>query len=179
MITVSSLLILFLTLSNDYVVRKTKQTKIMKKKFIKATLAVAAIAAVGLSSYKAYGSYTAANMSEEELLWAENVLALSHPENLSGQKVRVRAEYLGYCWTNYSQIAQCGSCAGCNVYIEDWEKGAKQYRCFDMPVERYRKETTWTASKPTDEDCSGYVGKSKPGEGKKSHDSPSCPHYRC
>ena len=49
----------------------------MKKNFFKATLAVAAIAAVGLGSYKAYGSYTAANMSENDLLLAENVLALS------------------------------------------------------------------------------------------------------
>ena len=49
----------------------------MKKNFIKATLAVAAIAAVGLGSYKAYGSYTAANMSANDLLLAENVLALS------------------------------------------------------------------------------------------------------
>ena len=49
----------------------------MKKNIFKSVFAVAAIAAVGLGSYKAYGSYTAANMSEEDLLLQENVLALS------------------------------------------------------------------------------------------------------
>ncbi len=49
----------------------------MKKNFFKALFAVAAIVTVGLGSYKAYGSYIAANMSEEDLLLAENVLALS------------------------------------------------------------------------------------------------------
>lgn len=44
---------------------------------MKMTFAVVAIAVVGLGSYKAYGSYTAANMSEEDLLVAENVLAIS------------------------------------------------------------------------------------------------------
>ena len=53
----------------------------MKKKFLKATLVVAAIAAVGLGSYKAYGSYIAANMSDEELLTAENIEALAGMEN--------------------------------------------------------------------------------------------------
>ncbi len=47
------------------------------KKIFKMAFAVVAIASVGLGSYKAYGSYTAANMSEESLLMAENVLALS------------------------------------------------------------------------------------------------------
>ncbi len=47
------------------------------KKFMKMAFAVVAFAAVGLGSYKAYGSYTAANMSEEDLLIAENVLAIS------------------------------------------------------------------------------------------------------
>lgn len=49
----------------------------MKKNFFKATLAVAAIATVGLGSYKAYGSYTAANTADNDLLIAENVLALA------------------------------------------------------------------------------------------------------
>ena len=44
----------------------------MKKKFFKATLAVAAIATVGLGSYEAYGSYTAANTADNDLLIAEN-----------------------------------------------------------------------------------------------------------
>lgn len=54
------------------------------KKIIKMAFAVVAFAAVGLGSYKAYGSYTAANMSEEDLLLAENVLALS--EDHSSQR---------------------------------------------------------------------------------------------
>lgn len=27
----------------------------------------------------------------------------------------------------------------------------KKYRCYDMPVERYREEKTWTAPIPSDE----------------------------
>ncbi len=51
------------------------------KNLFKIAFAVVAFAAVGLGSYKAYGSYTAANMSEENLLTLENVLALSDPES--------------------------------------------------------------------------------------------------
>lgn len=39
--------------------------------------AVVALVAVGLGSYKAYGSYTAANMSEEDLLMQENIEAMA------------------------------------------------------------------------------------------------------
>lgn len=49
----------------------------MKKKYLKATLAVAAIATVGLGSYKAYGSYMVSNMNDDNLLFSENVLALA------------------------------------------------------------------------------------------------------
>ena len=49
----------------------------MKQRKNKAFFVVAAIATVGLGSYKAYGSYTAANMTEEDLLLTENALALS------------------------------------------------------------------------------------------------------
>lgn len=48
----------------------------MKKK-IKTALLMAVVAAVGFCSYKAYGSYVAGNVSEEDLLLAENVEALS------------------------------------------------------------------------------------------------------
>ena len=51
----------------------------MKKK-IKTALLMAVVAAVGFCSYKAYGSYVAGNVSEEELLLAENVEALSAGE---------------------------------------------------------------------------------------------------
>lgn len=56
----------------------------MKKKLFKAFFAVAAIATVVMSSYKAYGSYTAANMSDEDLLMQENVEALASNGEGSG-----------------------------------------------------------------------------------------------
>lgn len=49
----------------------------MKKNFFRAFFAVAAIATVGLGSYKAYGSYMASNMNDDNLLFSENVLALA------------------------------------------------------------------------------------------------------
>ena len=52
---------------------KNKNNKVNMKKFMKMAFSVVAITAVGLGSYKAYGSYTAANMSEEDLLMAEKV----------------------------------------------------------------------------------------------------------
>ena len=57
------------------------------KKVIKTVLAVVTIAAVGMGSYKVYDSYVGANMSEEDLLLAENVLALS--ENVPNGTVDV------------------------------------------------------------------------------------------
>ena len=47
---------------------------------MKMAFAVVAFAAVGLGSYRAYGSYTAANMSEEDMLLSENIEALNSPE---------------------------------------------------------------------------------------------------
>lgn len=49
----------------------------MKKKIFKAFFAVVAITTIGLGSYKAYGSYTASNMNDDNLLFTENVLALA------------------------------------------------------------------------------------------------------
>ena len=66
------------------------------KKIIKMAFAVVAFAAVGLGSYKAYGSYTAANMSEEDLLIAENVLALSEDIKVTYVKV---VKDSGSCYT--------------------------------------------------------------------------------
>ena len=63
---------------------KNTNNKVNMKKIIKMAFAVVAIAAVGLGSFKAYSSYTAANMSEEDLLMAENVLALSDPTPSNG-----------------------------------------------------------------------------------------------
>lgn len=56
------------------------------KNIFKATLAVAAIAAVGMGSYRAYDSYVASNMSTEDLLFAENVEALSMSDNDASKK---------------------------------------------------------------------------------------------
>lgn len=49
----------------------------MKKKIFKAFFAVVAITTIVLGSYKAYGSYTASNMNDDDLLFTENVLALA------------------------------------------------------------------------------------------------------
>ncbi len=65
------------------------------KNLFKIAFAVVAFAAVGLGSYKAYGSYTAANMSEEDLLIAENVLALSEDIKVTYVKVKDKS---GNCY---------------------------------------------------------------------------------
>ena len=52
----------------------------MKKKTIRISLAVAAMAMAGVGAMKTYGAYTAANMSDSELLLMENVEALSQDE---------------------------------------------------------------------------------------------------
>ena len=62
----------------------------MKKKFCKSFVAFAAVAVVGFGSYKAYGSYLAANMSEEDLLLAENVEALSETQETGYGEICVR-----------------------------------------------------------------------------------------
>ena len=95
MLKVSRLLILFLTLSNDYVVREKKHfKKIMKKKFFKATLAVAAIAVVCKKKKKTYQSYFNSNQKEtENVLLAENVLSYSD----EGLIKRVCQKIAGIC----------------------------------------------------------------------------------
>lgn len=64
----------------------------MKKK-IKTALVMAVVAVVGFSSYKAYGSYVAGNVSEEDLLLAENVEALSAGENGKGKYTGFAKDY--------------------------------------------------------------------------------------
>ncbi len=71
------------------------------KNLFKIAFAVVAFAAVGLGSYKAYGSFTAANMSEEDLLLAENVLALSDAGG--GKTVSC------YCKTNWFSSNVCSA----------------------------------------------------------------------
>ena len=76
--------------------RKTKQLKEMKKKFCKSFAAFAAVAVVGLGSYKAYSSYLAANMSEEDLLLAENIEALGQLIESSENEYRTIEDTI--CW---------------------------------------------------------------------------------
>ena len=108
------------------------------KKFMKMAFAVVALVAVGLGSYKAYGSYTAANMSEEDLLMAENVLALSDP---GGNK------------DNYTQVKD--QSVTCYVYGYTISK-----KLYDAKKKRYYKTKSW------DYQLKGYRWKCK--EDKKS-----------
>ena len=53
---------------------------------MRISLAVAALAMAGVGAMKTYGAYTAANMSDSDLLLAENVEALSDCESINGKK---------------------------------------------------------------------------------------------
>ena len=52
---------------------------------MRISLAVAALAMAGVGAMKTYGAYTAANMSDSDLLLMENVEALSNVEEESKQ----------------------------------------------------------------------------------------------
>lgn len=152
------------------------------KNIFKATLAVAAIAAVGMGAYKTYSSYVAANMSEEDLLLAENIEAMAAGDNLSGQPVRVQAEKLGYCWKHFTNYdAQCSTTAGCYPITVGWKKTDEnlRYRCFTMPVERLIEDIKngrkWTPSSPEDEICDGKISWSAPEKTKTTHSYRKCP----
>ena len=95
----------------------------MKKKFVKATLAVAAIAAVGLSSYKAYGSYVAANASEEESLLSENIEALSQTPEYG---ITCSAGNKGTCFVKGTNLICCG-----------------EYTNYDCAFSGYMKDYCW------------------------------------
>ena len=60
---------------------------------MRISLAVAAMAMAGVGAMKTYGAYTAANMSDSDLLLAENVLAVC--ENGSGSSVT--------CYTHFGE----------------------------------------------------------------------------
>ena len=74
------------------------------KKVFNTILAVVAISAVAFGSYKAYGSYFAANMSEEDRLMAENVEALAN-ESEAKKNTNLAIEY------NY----------GADYYVKGWK----------------------------------------------------------
>lgn len=65
------------TFKNDSCRKDIKTKLIMRKKILKASLAIAVIVSAGHGAYKAYSSYENANMSEKDFLLIENVLALS------------------------------------------------------------------------------------------------------
>ena len=78
-------------------------------------LAVAAMAMAGVGAMKTYGAYTAANMSDSELLLMENVEALSNVEEESEQPV-----------TCYNTVTKCDGvgvwyCSGC-LYLPNSTK---------------------------------------------------------
>ena len=64
--------------------RAEKHYQIVKKKTMRICLALAALAMAGVGAMKTYGAYTAANMSDSELLLMENVEALSKSEVYGG-----------------------------------------------------------------------------------------------
>ncbi len=70
------------------------------KSIFKTTLAGAVIATVSMGSYKAYDSYVASYMSEEELLLAENVEALSFDSDAGSSKKKkiLVPNKSGSCW---------------------------------------------------------------------------------
>ena len=91
---------------------RQNKRKSMKKNFFKAFFAVAAIATVGLGSYKAYGSYVASNMSDDDLLLTEDVLALSDPNPTPKY-----ADYDGSLDNCTIQKTVCSSC-GCSLSVQ-------------------------------------------------------------
>lgn len=102
----------------------------MKKKFFKATFAVAAIASVGLGSYKAYGSYTAANISDDDLLMAENIEAISQMIENSSTTYR-RKENVLPCYAYKTQKVRClGSGENHSDLYHGWyEQSGVHYTC--------------------------------------------------
>ena len=78
--------------------RKTNKMEQMKSVF-KATLAVVAVAATGMGTYKGYGAHIADNTSTEDLLLAENIVALaSGDDGSSDDYVWIRGKQIGTCY---------------------------------------------------------------------------------
>ena len=68
---------------------------------MRISLALAAMAMAGVGAMKTYGAYTAANMSDSDLLLAENVEALSSCEITKKGKVVLRCTGDNRCSTTY------------------------------------------------------------------------------
>ena len=130
----------------------------MKRKLFKSLFAVAAIAAVGLGSYKAYGSYVARPDSGEDLLLAENLLALSDQPD-DGTKVYVDGKPCGICVRAVvDNITHCNdkSLVGhdeCEVYQYHYDVGQKKqkYERGDLvSVDKLNGRREW---KPSHQKC--------------------------
>ncbi|MCR5312392.1 MAG: hypothetical protein K6E54_01850 [Bacteroidaceae bacterium] len=100
------------------------------KKNIKMAFAVVALVAVGLGSYKAYGSYTAANMSEDDLLWAENIEAIGQTIESSANEYRTK-ENVQPCYGPEDKLLQCPKRKGnhLDTYLRSYEKKGEHYTC--------------------------------------------------
>ncbi|MBO4397302.1 MAG: hypothetical protein J5805_02070 [Bacteroidaceae bacterium] len=140
----------------------------MNKK-LKATLYTFALVVAGYGSVKAYDAYQVSNMSDSDLLLLENISAISESKpGKSGQTVRVRAAYEDPCWRPKYTSCECTDPQhkkdGWNCYFShvQWTKDHDMFRCFNMPVERYLEEGTWTAAYPEDEICAYLQASSKP-----------------
>lgn len=127
----------------------------MKRKIFKAFFAVVTVAAVGLGSYKAYGSYVAANHSETDLLLTEDVLALSDP-NAGNNSTYTFDGGFKDCHMDVSYCENCGMSLGsgtCSLmsnlhwgcsYTVTKQVAAHMYDC-------------WTGSRMTEAECKAIM----------------------
>ena len=74
---------------------------------MRISLALAAMAMAGVGAMKTYGAYTAANMSDSDLLLAENVEALSNVEEENKQVVTC---YNTVTTKDGSDVYYCSGC---------------------------------------------------------------------
>ena len=109
----------------------------MRKTILKSTLIVAAIVTAGIESYKIYESYKNADMPEDNLLLAENSLALSDQPGTNpstdktsdGGWVDSPIE-VTYCAKCHMELGH-GTCVfgfGCS-YTEKRQEPAHYYNC--------------------------------------------------
>ena len=129
----------------------------MQKKIFKTFFAVAAIATIGLGSYKAYGSYVASNMSDDDLLLTEDVLALSDPNSGNNSQYTHDGGFKDSQMT-ISRCVNCGMDVGagkCSLiynfklscsYTDTRQVAAHMYDC-------------WSGSRLTEPECKALMQK--------------------
>lgn len=142
------------------------------KKSIKTAIFVSAVAAASLGGLKAYDLNMRSDVSNSDLLLIENLTALTEGKTTKsstncGQTVRVRAAHDGACYRPRYSTCACTDPIHVKIYEcyfsnVDWDFDHSMYRCFNMPVERYLKEKTWTASFSQDEECNYIHAKNQP-----------------